>query len=123
MLINPGTDYSGVYFIPEYINHYVTINEYEINNDSQNETINIAETQNVKSLFSNLTSDYGTWTVQYEASSDSYQELTDSVALTSGNTLNIKLLYKINSELEELNTKLSHIAVGVSEIHFTLIAQ
>lgn len=122
-VINPGTDYSGEYFIPEYINHYVTINEDEINNDSQNATINIAATQNVKSLFGNLTSDYGTWTVQYEASSDSYQELTDSVALTSGNTLKIKLLYEINSKLEELNTQLSHIVVGVSEIDFTLTAQ
>ena len=122
MLINPGTDCSGEYFIPEYINHYVTINEDEINNDSQNATINIAATQNVKSLFGNLTSEYGTWTVQYEVG-DSYQELTDSVALTSGNTLKIKLLYEINSELEELNTQLSHIVVGVSEINFTLTAQ
>ena len=122
-VINPGTDYSGVYFIPEYINHYATINEDEINKDSQNATINIAATQNVKSLFGNLTSEYGTWTVQYEASSGSYQNLADDVALTSGNTLNIKLIYEINSELEELNTELSHIAVGVSEINFTLTAQ
>lgn len=118
--INPGTDFSLTY-IPKHIDHYATIDQQTIDNNTKK--ITIKETQNVKSLFGNLTSDYGTWTVQYEASSDSYQELTDSVALTSGNTLKIKLLYKINSELEELNTQLSHIVVGVSEINFTLIAQ
>ena len=120
-VINPGTDYSLTYLIPEYIDHYVTINENTIDNDT--ETVTIEETQDLKSLFSNLTSEYGTWTVQYEVGSDSYQELTDSVALTSGNTLKIKLLYEINSELEKLNTQLSHIVVGVSEINFTLTAQ
>lgn len=74
-------------------------------------------------MFANLTSTYGTWKIQYEESSDSYQELTDSVELTSGNTLKIKLLYEINSELEGLNTQLSHIVVGVAEINFTLTAQ
>ena len=122
-VINPGTDYSGEYFIPEYINHYVTINEDEINNNSQNATINIAETQNVKSLFSNLISEYGTWTVQYEESSGSYQDLADDVALTSGSTLNIKLIYEVNNDLTTLNNQLSHIVVGADEINFTLIAQ
>ena len=120
-VINPGTDYSGTYLIPTYINHYATISQQTIDNNTK--TITIEETQDVKSLFANLTSAYGTWKIQYEESSDSYQELTDSVALTSGNTLKIKLLYEINSELEELNTQLSHIVVGVAEINFTLTAQ
>ena len=119
-VINPGTDYSGTYLKPACINHYATISQQTIDNNT--ETITIEATQNVKSLFANLTSDYGTWKIQYEESSGSYQELTDSVALTSGNTLKIKLLYEINSELAGLNTQLSHIVVGVSEINFTLTA-
>lgn len=120
-VINPGTDYSGTYLIPTYINRYATISQQTIDNNTK--TITIEKTQDVKSLFANLTSAYGTWKILYEESSDSYQELTDSVELTSGNTLKIKLLYEINSELEELNTQLSHIVVGVAEINFTLTAQ
>ena len=120
-VINPGTDYSGSYSIPKCINHYATISQQTIDNNTK--AITIKETQDVKSSFANLTSDYGTWKIQYEESRDSYKELTDSVALTSGNTLKIKLLYEINSELEELNTQLSHIVVGVAEINFTLTAQ
>lgn len=120
-VINPGTDYSGTYLIPKCIDHYATINQQTIDNNTK--TITIEETQDVKSLFANLTGAYGTWKIQYEESRDSYQELTDSVALTSGNTLKIKLLYEINSELEKLNTQLSHIVVAVAEINFTLTAQ
>ena len=120
-VINPGTDYSGTYLKPAYINHYATISQQTIDNNTK--TITIEETQDVKSLFANLTSAYGTWKIQYEVSSDSYQDLTDSVALTSGNTLKIKLSYEINSELAGLNTQLSHIVVGVAEINFTLTAQ
>ena len=120
-VINPGTDYSGSYSIPKCIDHYATISQQTIDNNT--ETVTIEATQDVKSVFANLTSAYGTWKIQYEESRDSYQELTDGVALTSGNTLKIKLLYEINSELEELNTQLSHIVVGVAEINFTLTAQ
>lgn len=120
-VINPGTDYSGTYFIPTYIDHYATISQQTIDNNTK--TITIEKTQDVKSLFANLTSAYGTWKIQYEVSSDSYQDLADDVALTSGSTLKIKLIYEINSELEEINTQLSHIVVGVAEINFTLTAQ
>ena len=120
-VINPGTDYSGTYLIPTYFDHYATISQQTIDNSTK--TITIKATQDVKSLFANLTSDYGTWKIQYEESSGSYQELTDGVELTSGNTLKIKLSYEINSELAGLNTQLSHIVVVVDEINFTLTAQ
>ena len=120
-VINPGTDYSDTYLIPTYINHYATISQQTIDNNTK--TITIEKTQDVKSLFANLTGAYGTWKIQYEESSGSYQELTDSVALTSGSTLKIKLIYEVNNDLTILNNQLSHIVVGVAEINFTLTAQ
>ena len=119
-VINPGTDFSLTYQIPKHIDHYATIYQQTIDNNTK--TITIKGTQNVKSLFGNLTSDYGTWTVQYEVGG-SYQNLTDGVELNSGETINIKLIYEMDNTLATLNTQLAHIAVGVSEIDFTLTAQ
>ena len=100
------------------VNHYAQLQNSQnenvtIDNNVSGE-ITIQENASILSLFSNLSSKYGTWDLQYKnTKTDSYETLNESNVLQVGESIEIKLTYSLS---------VSYAASGVKQITIVLNA-
>lgn len=101
---NQVTDYAGTHWA--IINSVANENEqidYEYFSSYQPKDVMVYATDNVLSLFSNLTSDFGSWSILYENSDGLYVELPENTILSIGQSMNIRLNYQLAESIDYIN--------------------
>ena len=101
---NQVTDYAGTHWA--IINSVANENEqidYEYFSSYQPKDVMVYATDDVLSLFSNLTSDFGSWSILYEKSDGLYVELPENTILSIGQSMNIRLNYQLAESIDYIN--------------------
>ena len=101
---NQVTDYAGTHWA--IINSVANENEqidYEYFSSYQPKDVMVYATDDVLSLFSNLTRDFGSWSILYENSDGLYVELPENTMLSIGQSMNIRLNYQLAESIDYIN--------------------